>query len=292
MKKSREPYLLDEDTALTTVDISKIPRRKQKRDKIDKENEKEKEKKRNPHHVMIFGASSGIALEFARPFADRKARFTLIARDEEKLQDISADLYTRGAKNVAIVTYSLDALEGSYAATREIIKQTEAPDTVLIAHGILGDNENLLKSPYEMDLLYRVNLLSPIGVLMALEDAMGTRGRGTIAVISSVAGDRGRGSNFAYGASKAALSEFTSGLRARLQNKGVFVLTIKPGMVATAMTEHLPRSPLMANPRLVARDIVRAIGRKKPVVYTPGYWGWIMLIIRHLPEYVFSRLRF
>ncbi|RYZ56570.1 MAG: SDR family NAD(P)-dependent oxidoreductase, partial [Proteobacteria bacterium] len=113
----------------------------------------DKDKAKTPHHVMIFGASSGIAMEFAKPFAERKARFTLIARDEDKLKDISADLYTRGAKNVAIVTYSLDALEGSFDATREIIKQTEAPDTVLIAHGILGDNDSLMKSPAEMDQL-------------------------------------------------------------------------------------------------------------------------------------------
>ncbi|MBC7532693.1 MAG: SDR family NAD(P)-dependent oxidoreductase [Oligoflexus sp.] len=255
----------------------------------DKESEKEK---KNPHHVMIFGASSGIALEFARPFADRKARFTLIARDEDKLKDISADLYTRGAKNVAIVCYSLDALEGSYAATKEIIKQTEAPDTVLIAHGILGDNDALMKSPQAMDLLFRVNVLSPIGILMALEEAMGERKRGTIAVISSVAGDRGRASNFAYGSTKSAISEFTSGLRARLLPKGVFVLTVKPGMVATAMTEHLPRSPLMASPKKVSRDIIKAISQKTPVLYTPSFWRLIMFIIRHLPEFIFSRLKF
>lgn len=252
----------------------------------------DKDKAKTPHHVMIFGASSGIALEFAKPFAERKARFTLIARDEDKLKDISADLYTRGAKNVAIVTYSLDALEGSFDATREIIKQTEAPDTVLIAHGILGDNDSLMKSPSEMDQLFRVNVLSPIGILMALEDAMGARGRGTIAVISSVAGDRGRASNFAYGSTKSAISEFTSGLRARLMPKGVAVITVKPGMVATAMTEHLPRSPLMASPKKVAGDIIAAISHRKPVLYTPSFWRLIMFIIRHLPEFIFSRLKF
>lgn len=241
---------------------------------------------------MIFGASSGIAVEFARPFANRKARFTLIARDEDKLKDISADLYTRGAKNVAIVTYSLDALEGSYAATREIIKQTDSPDTVLIAHGILGDTDQLLRIPSEMDLLYRVNVLSPIGILMALEEFMGARKRGTIAVISSVAGDRGRASNFAYGSSKAALSVFVSGLRARLAPQGVYVLTVKPGLVATPMTEHLPRSRLMVHPRSVAKDIIAAIARKKPVIYSPSYWRWIMYVVSHLPETLLNRLKF
>ena len=274
------------------VDQSKLAQ-ESSRNLRAKDNELDKGRdKKAPHHVMIFGASSGIALEFARPFADRKARFTLIARDEDKLKDISADLYTRGAKNVAIVCYSLDALEGSYAATKEIIKQTEAPDTVLIAHGILGDNDELMKSPQAMDLLFRVNVLSPIGILMALEEAMGQRKRGTIAVISSVAGDRGRASNFAYGSTKSAISEFTSGLRARLLPKGVFVLTVKPGMVATPMTEHLPRSPLMASPKKVSRDIIKAISQKTPVLYTPSYWRLIMFIIRHLPEFIFSRLKF
>lgn len=277
--------MVDQSKALQEDKKGSSPSSKSK----DKESDKEK---KAPHHVMIFGASSGIALEFAKPFADRKARFTLIARDEDKLKDISADLYTRGAKNVAIVCYSLDALEGSYAATKEIIKQTEAPDTVLIAHGILGDNDELMKSPKAMDLLFKVNVLSPIGILMALEEAMGARKRGTIAVISSVAGDRGRGSNFAYGSSKAAITEFTSGLRARLLSKGVFVLTIKPGMVATAMTEHLPCSPLMASPHKVSQDIIKAISQKKPVLYTPFFWRWIMFIIRHLPEFIFSRLKF
>lgn len=277
----------DDDRAMDGQGAGIYSRRKKGRRIKDGEKDKKK-----PHHVMIFGASSGIALEFARPFADRKARFTLIARDEDKLKDISADLYTRGAKNVAIVTYSLDALEGSYTATREIIKQTETPDTVLIAHGILRDNDELLESTAAMDLLFRVNLLSPIGIMMALEESMGARQRGTIAVISSVAGDRGRGSNFAYGSSKAALSEFTSGLRARLAPKGVFVLTVKPGMVATAMTDHLPRSPLMASPQKAAKDIIAAISRRQPVLYTPFFWRWIMVIIRHLPESIFSRLKF
>ncbi len=256
-------------------------------------NEDKAAKTKKPvHHVMIFGASSGIAMEFAKPLAEKKARFTLVARDEEKLRDISADLYARGASEVAVVAYNLDTLEGSYQGTAAIIQQTEAPDTVLIAHSILGDNEQLLSSPKSMNELYSVNVLSPIGILMALEGPMAERGKGTIAVISSVAGDRGRASNFAYGSTKAAITAYTSGFRARMALKNVQVLTIKPGMVATAMTDHLPRSPLMANPQTVARDIIRAIGKKANVLYTPWFWRWIMQIIVHLPEAVFKKLKF
>lgn len=244
------------------------------------------------HHVMIFGATSGIAVEFARKYAPRKVRFTLVGRDEEKLKDLSDDLYTRGARDVSLVRYRLDNLEESYEATRSIIKQTDAPDTVLIAHGLLGENDNLMSSPTAMNELYQVNVLSPIGILMALEEAMAPRKRGVIAMISSVAGDRGRASNFAYGSTKAAITAFTSGLRARLLPKGVHVLTVKPGMVATAMTTHLPPSPLMADPRKVAGDIVQAIIKKKTVVYTPSFWRLIMFVISHIPEKIFMKLKF
>lgn len=260
--------------------------------KIDKTSDDKNKDKRQGHHVMIFGASSGIALEFARPFAAKKARFTLVARDEDKLKDISADLYTRGARDVSIVAYSLDSLEGSYEATRAIIKQTDAPDTALIAQGILGDNEELLHSPKKMEQMLQINVMSPVGIMMALEESMVVRGKGTIAVFSSVAGDRGRASNFAYGSSKALITAFTSGMRARLTKSGVNVLTIKPGMVATAMTDHLPRSPLMANPKAVANDIIKAITKHEAVVYTPSFWRFIMFIISHLPEGIFRRLKF
>jgi decaprenylphospho-beta-D-erythro-pentofuranosid-2-ulose 2-reductase len=251
-----------------------------------------REKDEPSQHIMIFGASSGIAMEFARLYAPTKARFTLIARDSDKLKDISDDLFARGAKDVAMVAYSLDSLQGSFEATRDIVRQTEAPDIVLIAHGLLETNDALLKSAKAMNRLLKVNIHSPIGMLMALEDEMAARKGGVIAVISSVAGDRGRASNFAYGSTKAAITAFVSGLRARLRPRGVHVITVKPGMVDTAMTEHLPRSPLMAHPNAVARDIVKAIIRKKAVVYTPGFWRLIMYVIVRIPENLFLRLKF
>lgn len=247
---------------------------------------------KSPHHVMIFGASSGIAMEFARFYAPRKVRFTLVGRDAEKLQDISDDLYARGAKEVFFSACALDGLESSYEATRAIVKQSEVPDTVLIAHGILGENNQLMSSPQAMDELFRVNVGSPVGILMALEEVMVPRARGVIAVISSVAGDRGRASNFAYGSTKAAVTAFASGLRARLASKGVHVLTVKPGMVATAMTAHLPRSPLMAKPRVVARQIIGGILKRQNVIYTPSFWRLIMFIISHIPEKIFMKLKF
>lgn len=247
---------------------------------------------KNLHHVMIFGATSGIAVEFARIYAPRKVRFTLVARDEEKLRDLSNDLYTRGAKEVTLLPYSLEDLVASFEATKAIIQKASVPDTVLIAHGLLGDNENLMGSATAMNELIHVNVLSPIGIMMALEEAMTPRKKGVIAMISSVAGDRGRASNFAYGSTKAAISAFASGLRARLAPRGIHVLTVKPGMVATAMTSHLKPSPLMANPKKVADDIIQGIIKRKNVVYTPRFWQLIMFVIEHIPEKIFMKLKF
>lgn len=249
-------------------------------------------KGKNAHRVMIFGASSGIALEFARRFAERGAILTLIARDSEKLKDLSADLLVRGAKDVSLCAFPLDDLQRSYEATLEIVRQTDTPHTVLIAHGVLGEQEELLADPSSIQRLYQVNVLSPIGILTALENVMMKKGRGTIAVISSVAGDRGRASNFVYGSSKAAISSFVSGMRARLARTKITLITVKPGMVATAMTAHLPRSPLMATAARVADDIIAAVVNKREVLYTPWFWRWIMLVIRCLPEFIFKKLRF
>jgi short-subunit dehydrogenase len=115
--------------------------------------------------------------------------------------------------------------------------------------------------------------------------------QGSIAVISSVAGDRGRASNYLYGSAKAAVSTFLSGMRQRLEKRGVNVLTVKPGFVDTPMTRDFKKSALWAKPEEVARGIVRAIDRRKAVVYLPWFWSIIMLIIKHVPEFMFKRTK-
>lgn len=135
-----------------------------------------------------------------------------------------------------------------------------------------------------------VNFVSAASLLSHLANLMEKRRGGTIAVISSVAGDRGRQSNYVYGAAKAGLSAFASGLRNRLQKSGVSVVTIKPGFVDTPMTAHVKKGPLFATPEAVARGIVKAIDRRKDVVYVPGFWRPIMWLIRSIPERIFKRL--
>ena len=166
-----------------------------------------------------------------------------------------------------------------------------SPELSLIAHGTLPDQEAAAKDPALAAAIFHTNASSPIALLTGLANRLETSGQGTIAVISSVAGERGRPSNYPYGASKAAVTAFCDGLRARLFQRGVHLLVIKPGFVATPMTAGLPMpGPLVAEPARVAADIDRAVSRKKNTLYTPWFWAQIMLVIRALPQCLFKRL--
>jgi short-subunit dehydrogenase len=134
-------------------------------------------------------------------------------------------------------------------------------------------------------------LLSPIACLTWLANYFETRGKGNITVITSVAGDRGRQSNYIYGAAKGGLSIFLQGLRNRLAPKGVSVTTIKPGFIDTPMTAHIKKGPLFASPETVGKRIHQAMLKGESVVYTPFFWRFIMLIIQHIPEFIFKKMK-
>ena len=162
------------------------------------------------------------------------------------------------------------------------------PDVVLFAQGILGDPD--ATDPSAVDLVLRTNLVGPAQLLVRL--AAGLQQGACIAAISSVAGDRGRAKNPLYGAAKAGLDALLSALRQKLAPRGVRVLTIKPGFVDTPMTAGIEKGgPLWARPDQVAADIERAVAKGRRVVYTPWFWWVIMMIIRHLPWFVFRRLK-
>jgi decaprenylphospho-beta-D-erythro-pentofuranosid-2-ulose 2-reductase len=240
--------------------------------------------------VLIIGATSAIAEETARLYAQRGAALALIARNQERLQTLSSDLPLRGA--AAVHAYRLDVNDTT--SHKGILDQAEAAldgfDVVLIAHGTLPDQQACQQ---DMELAVRefnTNAVSSIALLTDIANRLEARGRGSIAVISSVAGDRGRQSNYLYGSAKAALSIFLQGLRNRLQPKGVHVLTIKPGFVDTPMTAEFRKGLLWVKPAVIAKGIVKAIRKKKDVVYLPFFWRWIMLIIKSIPERVFKRM--
>ena len=240
--------------------------------------------------VLIIGASSAIAEAAARLWAVQGASLFLVARKADRLQAIAADLSVRGAAKVG--TQIMDATDvAAHAAMFDAaLAELGGIDIALIAHGTLPD-QKACEASVELALKeIDNNGLSVIALATCLANLMEAQGSGCIAVISSVAGDRGRQSNYVYGAAKGMVTRFLQGLRNRLAKKGVQVLTIKPGFVDTPMTAAFKKGALWAQPDDVARGILAAIEKGKDEVYLPGFWWLIMAIIRHIPEPIFKKL--
>jgi decaprenylphospho-beta-D-erythro-pentofuranosid-2-ulose 2-reductase len=241
--------------------------------------------------VLIVGASSAIAEAVARILAERGDMLMLVGRRPELLTSIAADLKVRGAK--AAHTLTLDASDLS--SHEQMLAKTESLlgglDTVLIAYGTLSNQAACEQSAELTVSELHNNAVSVAALLTRIAERFVQQGSGTIAVISSVAGDRGRQSNYVYGSAKAMVSAFLSGLGQRLNKHGVSVIDIKPGFVDTPMTASFRKGALWAKPAQVGQGIVRAMDRSSTVVYLPFFWRWIMLIIRSIPEGLFRRLK-
>lgn len=240
--------------------------------------------------ILIVGATSAMAEACARLWTQRGDQLYLAARNDKQLQSIAADLKTRGAQRVGAKVFDANDFAQHAALLADATRFMDGLDTVLIAHGTLSDQERA-----QTDVNYALgeittNGTSVVALMSIAGEQLAAQGHGAIAVISSVAGDRGRQSNYVYGSAKALVSAFASGLRQRLAKKGVHVVTIKPGFVDTPMTAHLKKGALWAKPDQVARDISQAIDKGRTVVYTPGFWRFIMLIIKHIPEFVFVKI--
>jgi hypothetical protein len=242
-------------------------------------------------NILIIGAASAIAEATARIFAAQGSNLFLMARSEERLSTIAGDLKVRGATSVRSAAFDANEIDSHQSALDDACASMGRIDIVLVAYGTLGDQKKCEQEPTEALREMQTNAMSTISLLSRLANIMERQGSGTIAVISSVAGDRGRPANYVYGAAKAAVTTFCEGLRSRLYKKGVHLLTIKPGMVDSPMTEgmDLPAA-LLAKPEQVAGDIVEAIRRRQDVLYTPWYWRFVMMGIIHLPVKLFKRL--
>lgn len=243
--------------------------------------------------VLIVGATSAIAVACARLWSGEGRSFVLVGRDGGKLAATAADLSARGAGKVE--TYVLDVNDTSRhdEMLRHAVAALGRVDTVLVAHGTLPDQQACEADADIAAREFAINAASTIALLTRIANQLAGQSAGILGVISSVAGDRGRSSNYLYGAAKAAVSTFCDGLRGRLLRTGVHVLLIKPGFVATPMTAGLPLpGPLVATPERVAADIVRAYARRADTLYTPWFWRLIMLVIRHIPMAIFKRLKF
>lgn len=241
--------------------------------------------------VLLVGATSAIAQAAARVMAARGDHLYLAARSKERLETVAADLRTRGAGRVE--TEALDAAD--LPACEGVAARAEAAlgglDVVLVAHGTLGDQKASQASFAVAQRELTTNFLSVVAILTPAANRFEEKRAGALCVISSVAGDRGRQSNYVYGTAKAGVSTFLQGLRNRLHPAGVAVVTVKPGFVDTPMTAHLQKGILFASPEKVGRAIVRAIDSRKDVAYVPWFWRPILFIIRHVPEMVFKRTK-
>jgi decaprenylphospho-beta-D-erythro-pentofuranosid-2-ulose 2-reductase len=240
--------------------------------------------------LVIFGGTSAIAEATAREFARRGDAIFLVGRSRERLQAIADDLKIRGASVVGIANQDLRDVSAFAGLLDQAHAALNGLDAALIAHGTLSDQQACERSTDKLVDEFQVNALSVMSLCTHLANRFEAQQRGVIAVISSVAGDRGRRSNYAYGSAKAAITAFTSGLRQRLRPAGVYVVTIKPGFVDTPMTAAFKKGALWASPAAVAREITRAMLRGTPVIYTPGFWRPILWIIRAIPEFVFRKL--
>lgn len=242
--------------------------------------------------ILIIGATSAIANSCARIWAVEKAEFFLVARDQSKLQQVAADLVARGAASVKTHALDLNKFESHQEMIAASFNALGKIDVALIAHGTLPDQKKCEENVEAALQEFSSNGLSVIAILTLLANKMAKQNCGTIAVISSVAGDRGRGSNYLYGSAKAAVTAFCEGLRARMFKVGVHVLTIKPGFVNTPMTKDLALPQLLvASPEKVAQDICKAIEKKSDSIYTPFFWWGIMTIIKAIPTKIFKKLK-
>ena len=242
--------------------------------------------------ILIIGATSAIAKATARIYAERRQDLFLIARSEDRLKQLSADLTVRGAESVGYSVLDLNKFNEQEKAIDQAIGFLGTIDVVLICHGSLPNQQEAEISFRLAQKEINTNGLSVISLLTLLAEKLILQGNGTIAVITSVAGDRGRQTNFVYGAAKSMVSTYLQGLRGKLFPFNVAVVDIRPGLVDSPMTAHLKKGALWSSPDRVAGKIVRSIEKRKPTVYAPGYWRAIMLIVRLVPEFIFKRLKF
>lgn len=242
-----------------------------------------------PASVCIVGARSDISQALAHAYGALGADIMLAARNVSTLEPLRSDLALRHGVSVSLVEY--DLLEERPERLLELL--AHLPDTVVLMAGLLGSQDESAARPDVAGVVMQTNYVAPARLLLAFAKAMQNRGSGTIIGVSSVAGDRGRASNYVYGAAKAGLTAFLSGLRASMAKSGVHVMTVKPGFVRTAMTKDMKLpAPLTAEPREVADAIVRAARSGKNVIYVRPVWRVIMTIIRLLPESLFKKLKF
>ena len=241
-------------------------------------------------NIIIIGATSAMAKEVAKLYAIEKANMYLIARNTSELDIIKQDLSVRGANTVYTAPFDANQFDSHQEVIEEAFEALGRVDLLLVAHGSLPNQElcqtDSMKAIEELN----TNGVSVISLLTHAATRMEQQESGNITVITSVAGDRGRQSNYVYGAAKGLVSTFLQGLAQRLSKSGVHVLDIKPGFVDTPMTTEFDKGVLWAKPEKVAQIIKKRIKKKSSFSYTPAFWFVIMTIIKFVPKNIFNKV--
>jgi decaprenylphospho-beta-D-erythro-pentofuranosid-2-ulose 2-reductase len=242
--------------------------------------------------ILVLGASSSIARAIAARLASEKKNLLLAGRNVEDLEKTARDLEIRHDIQADAIQFDALDLESHQAFVEDCLDRSDNTlKGVILCHGYMADQAEAQDDFRETKRMIDTNFTSAVSILNLLANHFEKRQDGFICAVSSVAGDRGRGSNYLYGSTKAALNAYLQGLRNRLAKVKVPVLTVKPGFVDTRMTWGLPKLFLVASPERVANDICRAIDRRKNVIYTPWFWQGIMTIICSIPEPMFKKMK-
>jgi short-subunit dehydrogenase len=241
-------------------------------------------------NILIIGANSAIAKAVARACAEEHARLFLQARDSALLAQQKQDLEIRGAATVDFAPLDVTHFSLHEPVLEQALDTLGSIDLAVICHGSLPD-QALCAEHFDAALeQFNINALGTISLLTLLGNHMIARKQGCIAVVTSVAGDRGRPSNYVYGAAKGMVSQYVQGLRGRLFPHNVHVVDVRPGFVDTPMTAHLRKGPLWSSPERIAQCLLEGVRLRRHTVYAPGYWRVIMAVVRAIPDALFKRL--
>jgi decaprenylphospho-beta-D-erythro-pentofuranosid-2-ulose 2-reductase len=239
--------------------------------------------------VLILGASSDMAVAIAKKFASAGHSIQLAARKVTRLQPLQSDLSVRYNTTCTLHEFDAEKMDGHEAFFNSL---SPRPDITICVFGYLGEQKVAETDWAECERIIRVNYTGAVSILNIVANAYAAAGAGAIAGISSVAGERGRQSNYFYGSAKAGFTAYLSGMRNRLFHHQVHVLTVQPGFVYTKMTENMPLPKLLtATPENVADSVYAGIVKKKNEIYVKWFWRWIMLVIKSIPEFLFKKLK-
>lgn len=241
--------------------------------------------------VLIIGACSAIAQHTAKYFAKDDAILYLADLNQDRLESVRADIFARYKTQIFIEEFEALSFDKHKVLIENASNAMKGIDVVLIAYGTLPDQLSIQKDYDAIVRELNINCVSVISLSSIVANYFEEKKKGTLAVISSVAGDRGRQSNYIYGAAKGGVSTFLQGLRNRMFHSNVKILTIKPGLVDTPMTAHLPKNALFASAETVGKGIYDAIKSGKDVVYLPWFWRYIMFLVKAMPESIFKKLK-